>query len=136
MTRRGRGSTRPGVAAVLPDGEYLPARAPTANALSMVRAFHGEDGRSKDFDISTLPLPGWHAALAVAFAERVGPSGTIRTVASAQNVWSTLVRFMRFLAALPEPPATVRSSIWSRFESTAWRGSAIPPGWNFAVSRC
>ncbi len=73
----------------------------------MVVAFHGEDRRRGDFDISTLPLPGWHSALAVAFAERVGPSGAIRTVASARNVWFTLVRFMRFLAALPEPPATV-----------------------------
>ena len=107
MTRRGRGSTRQGVSATLPDGEYLPARAPTETAPSMVVAFNGEDGRRKDFDISTLPLPGWHPALAAAFTERVGPSGAIRTVASAQSVWSTLLRFMRFLAALPEPPSTV-----------------------------
>lgn len=107
MTRRGRGSTRRGVSATLPDGKYLPAHAPTGDAPSTVVTFHGEDGRGKDFDISTLPLPGWHPALAAAWGERVGPSGAIRTVASAQSVWSMLLRFMRFLAAPPEPPATV-----------------------------
>lgn len=117
MTRRGRGSTRRGVSATLPDGEYLPARAATGDAPSTVVTFHGEDGRSKDFDISTLPLPGWHPALAAAFTERVGPSGTIRTVASAQIQWSTLVRFMRFLAALPEPPTTAPALTVEHLES-------------------
>lgn len=118
MTRRGRGSTRRGLSAALPDGEYLPARASReGRAPSTVVAFHGEDGRRKDFDISTLPLPGWHTALAAAFAERVGPSGTIRTVASAQSQWSTLKRFMRFLAALPKPPATASALTVKHLES-------------------
>jgi hypothetical protein len=117
MIRRGRGSTRRRVSAALPDGEYLPAREPTDDAPSTEVAFHGEDGRRKDFDISTLPLPGWHPALAAAFAERVGPTGTIRTVASAQSQWSTLLRFMRFLAALPEPPATVTALTVQHLES-------------------
>ena len=102
---------------MLPDGDYLTARAPTVSAPSMVVAFHGEDGRAKDFDVSTLPLPGWHPALAAAFGERVGPSGTIRTVASAQSVWATLLRFVRFLAALPEPPATVSALTVKHLES-------------------
>ncbi|MGY1960768.1 hypothetical protein [Nocardia gipuzkoensis] len=93
--------------AILPDGNYLPSPAQTADAPSLVVAFHGEDGRRKDFDISTLPLPEWHLALAAAFTERVGPTGTIRTVSSAQSQWSVLSRFVRFLAALPEPPLTV-----------------------------
>lgn len=102
---------------MLPDGDYLPARAPTVSPPNMVVTFHGEDGRAKDFDVSTLPLPGWHPAPAAAFAERVGPSGTIRTVASAQSVWSMLLRFMRFLAALPEPPATVSALTVKHLES-------------------
>ena len=118
MTRRGRGATRRGVSAALPDGEYLPTRASReGRAPSTVVAFHGEDGRRKDFDISTLPLPGWHTALTAAFAERVGPSGTIRTVASAQSQWSTLKRFMRFLAALPKPPATASALTVKHLES-------------------
>ena len=55
--------------------------------------------------MSRLPLPGWHPALAAAFAERIGPGGTRRTLRSAEHSWGTLLRFMRFLAELPDPPA-------------------------------
>lgn len=104
MTRRGRGSTRAGRPATLPDSIYEPPRPDQTQAL--VVAFHGEDGRRKDYLVSTLPLPGWHPALAQALAERIGPQGPRRTHASAKNSWSPLVRFMRFLAALPDPPTT------------------------------
>lgn len=131
MTRRGRGSTHRGISATLPDGQYLPPPETTGSTQPTVVAFHGEDGRGKDFDISTLPMPGWHPVLAAAFTERIGPSGTIRTVASAQSVWSTLVRFMRFLAALPEPPATASALTVKHLE--AFREHRIArignPGW-------
>jgi hypothetical protein len=106
VTRRGRGTTRAGRPAALPDGDYEPPLAVTAGAPGLVVAFHGEDGRRKDYLVSSLPLPGWHPALAQALTERIGPGGSRRTHQSALTLWSTLVRFMRFLAALPDPPST------------------------------
>jgi hypothetical protein len=106
VTRRGRGTTRAGRPAALPDGDYEPPLAATAGASSLVVAFHGEDGRRKDYLVSRLPLPGWHPALAQALAERIGPGGSRRTHQSALTLWGTLVRFMRFLAALRDPPTT------------------------------
>ena len=105
MTHRGRGATRSGRAAALPDGNYEPPAPETAGPPGLVVAFHGEDGRRKDYRISRLPLPGWHPALAAAFAERIGPGGTRRTLRSAEHSWGTLLRFMRFLAELPDAPA-------------------------------
>ncbi len=73
MTRRGRSATRAGRPAALPHGDYRPP-APAATApQGLVVAFHGEDGRRKDYLVSRLPLPGWHPALAEALAERIGP---------------------------------------------------------------
>jgi len=89
----------------LPDGDYEPPASETAGPPELVVAFHGEDGRRKDYRMSRLPLPGWHPALAAAFAERIGPGGTRRTLRSAEHSWGTLLRFMRFLAELPDPPA-------------------------------
>ncbi|PPJ25648.1 hypothetical protein C5F51_22750 [Nocardia nova] len=104
MTLRGRGSTRAGRPATLPEGVYEPPRPEQTRAL--VVAFHGEDGRSRDFGFAELPLPQWHSVLAQALSERIGPQGARRTHASARSSWASLVRFVRFLAALPEPPAT------------------------------
>ncbi|WP_189160687.1 hypothetical protein [Lentzea pudingi] len=70
----------------------------------MVR-FAGEDGRTRAFSVGGLPLPGWHRSLASAFTVVVGPTGPRRTLASANSVWAALKRFVRFLAALPSPPA-------------------------------
>jgi hypothetical protein len=61
---------------------------------------------AKVFAVGALPLPGWHASLAAAFAQRVGPAGTRRTQASAASSWTILQRLVRFLAGLPHPPAT------------------------------
>jgi len=106
VTRRGRGTTRAGWPAALPDGDYEPQPPATAGPPGLVIAFHGEDGRRKDYLVSRLPLPGWHPHLAQALAERIGPGGTRRTHRSAEHTWGTLLRFMRFLAALPDPPVT------------------------------
>lgn len=105
MSRRGRGSTGPGRPAALPHGAYAPA-APVQQGAdgTLVVAFHGDDGRRATFDVSRLPLPGWHQALAAAFAARTGPAGGLRTHAAARTGWGSLVRLMRFLDSLPQPP--------------------------------
>jgi hypothetical protein len=64
-----------------------------------------QDDRSTTFCLATLPLPGWHEPLARVWAERTGPSGGLRTLASARGAWYVLGRFMRFLADLTPPPA-------------------------------
>jgi hypothetical protein len=71
----------------------------------MVVHFTGEDGRSRRFQVSALPLPGWHAALAASWAVRIGPAGSLRTASSAVSSWTILARLIRFLAAMPRPPA-------------------------------
>jgi hypothetical protein len=77
-----------------------------ATAAGLAVDFRGEDGRGKVFPVGELPLPGWHSWLGAAFAQRVGPSGTRRTLASAASSWTIVQRLVRFLAGLPDPPAT------------------------------
>jgi hypothetical protein len=101
-----RGTTGAGRPAALPDGDYRQPSPETTEPHGLLVAFHGEDGRRKDYDVSRLPLPGWHPALAEALAKRIGPAGPRRTHRSAEHSWGTLVRFTRFLAAIPDPPAT------------------------------
>lgn len=107
MSRSGRGSTHPGRPAALPAGTYSlrDIRAP-GHAGGLVVGFQGEDGRSYGFDIGSVPLPGWHQALAGAWASRIGPAGGLRTLASAQGSWGALGRLMRFLEQRPRPPAS------------------------------
>jgi hypothetical protein len=70
----------------------------------LVVAFHGDDDRRRVFDVSRLPLPGWHEALADVVAERTGPAGGLRTFSAATTGWGSLGRLMRFLSTLPHPP--------------------------------
>ncbi len=95
-----RGTTGIGKPAPLPRGTYTPRPQRTASVVDFV----GEDGRSRRFDVSLLPLPGWHESLATSWASRVGPSGTLRTRASATTAWGSLARLIRFLAQTPRPP--------------------------------
>lgn len=100
MTPRGStGNHRP---SALPSARYAPASVRNGTIVS----FHGEDDRSRVFDIACLPLPGWHAALAESWAERVGPAGALRTQASAEGAWGALSRMMRFLGSTLKPPQT------------------------------
>jgi hypothetical protein len=69
--------------------------------------FAGRDGRRKSFDFAELPIRGMRADLAAAFAVRIGHTGTLNTLASAINAWAALKRFVRFLAGLRQPPASV-----------------------------
>ncbi|MEU0883863.1 hypothetical protein ABZ345_35110 [Lentzea sp. NPDC005914] len=117
MERDGRGSTYAGRPAAVPDQAYGPAAEVADSAGGLVVEFLGEDGRAGTFPIGDLPLPGWHAAVAAAFAALVGPAGTRRTLASAATAWGTLGRFARFLADLPDPPATPQQLIASQLDS-------------------
>jgi hypothetical protein len=104
VSRQGRGSTGPGKAAALPGGGYE-REEPVASAAGRTTvAFHGDDGRHRTFDLSGLPLPGWHEALAGAFAERTGPGGGLRTLEAAKAGWGALGRLTRFLGSLPDAP--------------------------------
>lgn len=110
MSVAGRGSTHRGLGAAVPDGFYEPnnnpATADRSGPAGHVVNFRGEDNRKYSFDISALPLPGWHDALAQTWAARVGPEGSLRTLASALGSWYVIMRFVRFLAERPKPPAT------------------------------
>ncbi|MCX5107029.1 hypothetical protein OOK13_00185 [Streptomyces sp. NBC_00378] len=107
MTRRGRGSTGPSRPSALPQGTYDPSR-PVRELPDgrMVVAFHGDDDRRRVFDISRLPLPGWHQPLAAAVAERTGPGGGLRTFSAATTGWGAQSRLVKFLASLPQPPTS------------------------------
>ena len=101
----GRGSTRAGRPALMPTGVYEPPAAVRHEHTGFSVDFHGEDGRHGTFHIDELPLPGWHAPLAAAWAIRTGPSGRLRTLASARSGWGVVGRLLRFLHSLPDPPA-------------------------------
>ena len=91
----------------MPDHGYEPSA--SVRELSegrLVVAFHGDDDRRRVFDVSRLPLPGWHRALAAAVAERTGPGGGLRTFSAASTGWAALGRLVRFLGSLPQPPVS------------------------------
>ncbi len=107
MTRRGRGSTGPGRPTTLPAEGYDPPN-PSRELPDgrLLVAFHGDDGRRRVFDISALPLPGWHEVLAAAVAQRTGPAGGLRTFAAATTGWGVVTRLVKFLGSLPQPPTS------------------------------
>lgn len=101
MSRRGTtGIHRP---SILPNGFYA-SSVEELQSGGFVVQFLGEDERAATFDISTLPLPGWHGALAEAWARRVGPSGELRTHSSATGAWNRLKHFMVHLSKTLDPP--------------------------------
>lgn len=117
MSRQGRGSTGPGRTAALPAGDYERAEPFTASVGRTTVAFHGDDGRHQEFDMSGLPLPGWHEALAGAFAERTGPGGGLRTLSSARSGWGSLARLARFLGELLDAPRHPRDLTCEHLDS-------------------
>lgn len=108
MSRRtGRGSTRRGQPSPLPGpGFEAPPLVRTDQESGLVVDFRGEDGRSRAFDVGSLPMPGWHALLAEALALRSGHAGGYRTSKSAENAWGCLRRWANWLATLESPPGT------------------------------
>src|SRR6266498_2526584 len=101
---RPRPATWPGRRAARPAGAYDPDPLARDGPQGVEVAFTGEDGRTGVFSFATLPLPGWHADLAAAFARLTGPTGGVRTLAGAKGAWGALGRLLRFLASLPCPP--------------------------------
>ncbi|WP_031072096.1 hypothetical protein [Streptomyces sp. NRRL WC-3742] len=100
--RPGRGRT-----SAMPTGPYqadAPAREGTGG---LTVPFTGEDGRRKVFDFTGMALPAFHAEIVSAFAARTGPTGALRTVASADNSFGATKRFLAFLDTLPQRPATL-----------------------------
>jgi hypothetical protein len=104
-----RAATWPGRHAAWPAGTYDPdppvSYAPGAAGVAV--HFTGEDGRTRTFLFATLPLLGWHADFATAFAKVTGPTGSMRTLNSAQHVWGSFGRLLRFLDKLSHPPRDV-----------------------------
>lgn len=100
----GRGATRTGISAPLPDGPYRPRPAVSGGPAGPVVDFVGEDGRTGSFDVGALPLPGWHESIAASWAARTGPAGGLRTNCSAKNGWGALARMIRYLAQVARPP--------------------------------
>jgi hypothetical protein len=90
----------------MPDHGYEPPGPVRELPGGQLVAFHGDDDRRRVFDISGLPLPGWHETLAAAVAERTGPGGGLRTFSAATTGWGSAGRLMRFLGSLPQPPAS------------------------------
>ncbi|MFJ8973488.1 hypothetical protein ACIRJ3_29760 [Streptomyces anulatus] len=99
--RPGRGRS-----AALPSGPYEPPPAVRPTPAGVEVAFEGEDGRRRVFSLAALPLPGWHEDLAAAEAVRFGPTGTCRTLHSAEHVHHSARLLLTSLATLDEPPAT------------------------------
>ncbi len=105
MKATGRGSTRPGVSAPLPDGTYAPDSAVSRSSTgALVVEFDGEDHRRRTFNFGQCPLPEWHQDIAGALARRVGPEGQLRTSSSAITAWNNLRIFLRLLDELPDRP--------------------------------
>ncbi|MEU7823027.1 hypothetical protein [Catellatospora sp. NPDC049133] len=89
----------------MPRGDYEPADTESASSADLVVEFAGEDGRRASLRVDQLPLAGWHRPLAAALARRLGAAGTVRTSSGVRAYWSHVTRMMRYLAALPVPPA-------------------------------
>ena len=111
-TGRGRPAARP-EGFYRPDPPAGPVRAADG---SLQVAFAGEDGRTFLYSFARLPLRGMHEQLAVAFAARTGPTGGRRTLASARVTWQAITGMLRFLAALPHPPAGLAGLTRSHLE--------------------
>jgi hypothetical protein len=90
-------------------------------------AFSGDDGRHRVFDLSGLPLPGWHEALAGAFAERTGPGGGLRTLSAALAGWGSLGRLTKFLGSLPDAPQFPQQLTCGHLESFRDQRTASAP---------
>jgi hypothetical protein len=89
----------------MPEAGYNPPPEVEQDAAGALRVrFTGEDGRQAVFDLERIRLPGWRVPLAGSLAARIGASGGLRTLASAEGAWDTLVHFADYLTDLPDPP--------------------------------
>ena len=90
---------------VSPRHEPSTASAPADAASTTSVQFIGDDGRTRTFSADKWPMPGWHGPALDAFARRTGPTGTLRTEASARSIWLLLSSFLRYLDLVPDSPA-------------------------------
>ncbi|MFF7047306.1 hypothetical protein ACFY94_02910 [Streptomyces griseorubiginosus] len=99
--------TGPGRSSAMPSGPYesVPVKHSEQGALTV--PFTGEDGRTKEYDFTRLPLPRMHRDLAIAFAARTGPTGTLRTKSSASSAYLGIRRLLVFLESLHTRPTTL-----------------------------
>jgi hypothetical protein len=101
VSRRGGGRPAP-----LPPTGYRPT--PRLAVDSTVVRFVAEDAdrATAEFDFTTLPVAArLGSAFAQAFAARVGPGGSVRTLGTAQQSFNMLRGFANYLASLNRPPA-------------------------------
>jgi hypothetical protein len=97
--------TGPGRLSALPAGWYSVPPPVREDEAGPEVAFTGDDGRGRAFHSGELALPGWRDPVATAFAARVGASGGLRTLASAEGAWQTTRRFIHFLSVSQPSPA-------------------------------
>ena len=112
VTAQDRGTpvaARPGTGrtSAMPQGRYEPAVTRASAAQTLIVPFHGEDGRESVYDFERMPFPAFHADFAAAFAARTGPTGGLRTLASAENAYGSVQRFLAFMATLQRPPQSL-----------------------------
>ncbi|MFE1830173.1 hypothetical protein [Streptomyces yangpuensis] len=102
-------AARPGKGrpSAMPEGLYEADTPRALDAKPLTVAFAGEDGRHWTYDFAILPFPAFHAAMASAFAARIGATGALRTQASADTNYGSIRRFLAFLASLAYPPKTL-----------------------------
>ncbi|MFD5506808.1 hypothetical protein ACFWIB_03410 [Streptomyces sp. NPDC127051] len=93
-----------GRSSVMPEGAYEPETARAEAAASLKVHFTGEDGRHVEYDFTGLPFPAFHPEFASAWAVRTGPTGALRTRASADTAFGCLRRFLTFMGSLANPP--------------------------------
>ncbi len=98
---------RKGRATLMPEGPYEPITTRAEAAATLKVHFTGEDGRQSAYDFAELPFPAFHAELASAWAQRTGPTGALRTLASANTAFGCLRRFLTFMESLAHPPKTL-----------------------------
>ncbi|KJS53500.1 hypothetical protein VM98_24930 [Streptomyces rubellomurinus subsp. indigoferus] len=100
---------RPGTGrtSAMPQGPYAPEETGAEATQSLTVVVNGEDGRRGEYDFATLPFPAFHAEFAAAFAARTGPTGSLRTRASADTAFGILRRFLAFMETLAHPPTSL-----------------------------
>ncbi|MFE9813054.1 hypothetical protein [Streptomyces sp. NPDC005548] len=125
--RRGRGSTGTNRPAAVPAGPYeAPPLVREDVPDSLFVDFHGEDGRSRTLDVSTLPMPGWRPFLARSVALRTGYSGGARTLESSRHAWDAVLNWSRFLETLVPPPPTPQHLTRAHVDAYRTRTDATP----------
>lgn len=99
MKRRGQRASLPG------SGYEPPQRIRLTDTTCVVDFYEEEEGQAIPFDFGRFPVHRHlQEAMAQAFAQLTGPSGTQRSYISAERSYSELGRFSRFLATLEDQP--------------------------------